>query len=79
LCPQISVNERGWISSQDDTGSRENDGKEEAAIRNKISAFLRDFGRIAASSFPLPLKKLVILKLIHPGFTSKALDMWWMS
>jgi hypothetical protein len=52
--------------SQDDNGLRENNGKEEAAIRNKIAAFLRDFGRIAASSFPPTLKILVILKLIHP-------------
>jgi hypothetical protein len=38
--------------SQDDTSLGENDGKEEAAIRYKNFSILRDFGRIAASSFP---------------------------
>jgi hypothetical protein len=48
------------------TGLGEDNGKEEAAIRNKNFRFLKDSGRIAASSFPPTLKKPVILKLIHP-------------
>jgi len=49
-----------------DNRLRENNGKEEAAIRNKnFSVFLRDFGRIAASSFLTTLRKLVIPKLIN--------------
>jgi hypothetical protein len=44
--------------SQDDNGIRGNNRKEEAAIRYKISVFMRDFGRIAASSFLHPLKNL---------------------
>jgi hypothetical protein len=31
--------QKSWIKTQDDTGLGENNGKEEAAIRNKISAF----------------------------------------
>jgi len=54
-------------------------GRKKRRFETKISAFLGDFGRIAASSFPHTLKKLVIPKLIHLGLISKALDMWWMS
>jgi len=35
-------------------------GRKKRRFETKISAFLRDLGRIAASSFPHTLKKLVI-------------------
>jgi len=35
-------------------------GRKKRRFETKISAFLRDFGRIAASSFPHTLKKPVI-------------------
>jgi hypothetical protein len=44
-------------ASQDDTGIRENNGRKKRRFETKISAFLKDSGRIAASSFPHTLKK----------------------
>jgi hypothetical protein len=80
LHPHVSVNERGGFVFRMTPGLRGTMGRKKRRFETEISAFFRDFGRIAASSFPYILKKCVILSLYSIFLHTWCYDNWlWKS